>query len=297
MKRYSLYIDESGSGNLTDYSYNNLLLTGIIIEEIHDIEISAYFNYIKKIYKLSEYIPFHSYDLFENSKSKSYLPLNKAVKLINSLTEFIKIIPVKASIYNIDKTKLRFFFGMKGKNDYFSGSEESERWKEIPYEILSSKMFFWFADNLTANSEHRGAIVAESRKEADHALLRSYLRCKTPSQHNSQNMRSASEKMQKRISSIRFEGKIGFWPGLEIADLFSYTAYQVVNKKIRSKHFRDRKFTNLWHAIEKKIYNKKINVATNHTFKTYIPSSRVNKISNKVKQINNKPRESELDTL
>lgn len=289
MKRYSLYIDESGSGNLADYSYKNLLLTGLIVEEIHDFEISAYFNYIKKIYKISEHIPFHAYDLFENSKSESYLPSKKAAKLVESLTEFIKIIPIKVAIYNLDKTKLRSFFGMKEKqNDYFVGNEESGRWKEIPYEILSSKMFFWFADQLNFANENRGAIIAESRKEADHALLRSYLRCKTPLQHNSENIRRASEKMQKRISSIRFEEKIGFRPGLEIADLFSYTSYQVINKKIRSKHFTDRKFTNLWHAIEKKIYNKKINVATNHTFKTYIPSSRVNKISNKIERVNNK---------
>ena len=150
-------------------------------------------------------------------------------------------------------------------------------------------MFFWFANHIAHEKESRGAVVAESRRESDHALLRAYLRCKTPSQHNSRNMRNNSEKMHKGVSSIRFEEKAGFWPGLEIADLFSYVAYQAVTKRIRTKHFTERGFTILWRTIKNKIESKKINEANAHTFQSNISSNRVNKISNKVLAINKKP--------
>ncbi|MFH0854721.1 MAG: hypothetical protein V1891_04485 [bacterium] len=287
MRRYLLYLDESGSGNLAS-DLQNLIITGVIVEDNADSEISGYFNYLKKIYKIPEGTSFHSYDLFENNKSEFFMSTQKAKKLVDSLIEFIKIIPIKLSIHYLDKKKLRNFLGMSdNKKEYFSGSEEAKRWKDIPYEILASKIFFWFSKYVNSvNRTARGAVVAESRRQADHALLRAYLRCKTSSQHNSMNLRKCSEKMQKQISSIRFEEKTGFWPGLEIADLFSYVAYQYVIGKIRSRKFTERNFTLLWRTIKNKIEAKKISEADGHTFNSYISSNRVNKISNKIKSVN-----------
>jgi hypothetical protein len=98
MRRYLLYIDESGSGNLAS-NLQNLIITGVIVEDNADSEISGYFNYLKKIYKLPEDFSFHSYDLFENNKSEFFLPIQKAKKLVDSLIEFIKIIPIYGLIY------------------------------------------------------------------------------------------------------------------------------------------------------------------------------------------------------
>jgi len=284
MERYILYIDESGQGSLSDHT-QNLFLTGVIVEERVDAEISGYFNYIKKIYRLGNE-PFHSYDLFEDQNSSSYLSLKNAQKLVLSLIEFVKIIPIKINIYYLDKKSLRNFLGMGETEDaYFEGSEESRRWLDLPYEILAAKLFFWFAKCINSKNNCRGAVVAESRRESDHAVLRAYLRCKTPSQYNSQNMKNCSEKMQKRISSIRFEEKIGFWPGLEMADLFSYVAYQSKNRKLRKKHFRERNFILLWKEIRHKLEYKKISITNGHTYKTHISPNRVRKISNKVKSV------------
>lgn len=296
MRRYLLYVDESGSGNLADDS-QNLIITGVIMENNADSEISGYFSYLKKIYKLPEGYSFHSYDLFEGNRSGFSLSAQKAKKLVDSLIEFIKIIPIAASIHYLDKKDLREFLGMSyNKKEYFAGSEEPKRWKDIPYEILASKIFFWFAKYVNnADKTARGAVVAESRREADHALLRAYLRCKTPTQLNSINLKRCSEKMQKQISSIRFEEKTGFWPGLEIADLFSYVAYQVVTGKIRSKKFTEKNFTLLWKTIKNKIEFKKISGADGHTFKSYISPNRVHKISNKIKSVDNPPPK--LDSL
>jgi GTP cyclohydrolase II len=96
------------------------------------------------------------------------------------------------------------------KKEYFSGSEEAKRWKDIPYEVLASSIFFWFSKYVNdIDKKARGAVVAESRRQADHALLRAYLRCKTSSEHNSKSLKKCSEKMQRQISSIRFEEKNG----------------------------------------------------------------------------------------
>jgi hypothetical protein len=81
--------------------------------------------------------------------------------------------------------------------------------------------------------------------------------------------------------------KTGFWPGLEIADLFSYVAYQSITGKIRKKTFTEKNFTPLWKTIKNKIESKKISVADRRTFNSYISPNKVSKISNKIKSVNN----------
>lgn len=288
MQRHLLYVDESGSGSLTDYYYSYLFLTGIIIEDKVDLEISAYFNYIKKIYNIPETQAFHSYDLFENIKdSKILLSPKKAKRLVLSLIEFIKVVPIKVSVYYIDKRKLRFFLGMKvGEKSYFRGiQEKSERNQDIPYEILSTKLFFWFSNFLTTKKS-LGAVVAESRDVLDYALLKTYLKGKDTNQFRSENMKVNSERMKNHLTSIRFECKGGFWPTLELADLFSYIAFLKITGKIRKRFSTQRDLNKLWKAIETKIERKRIISSTKHTFQTYLGSGRVNRISKLVKQKN-----------
>jgi len=147
---------------------------------------------------------------------------------------------------------------------------------------MLSKLFFWFADFLRSKNA-KGAIVAESRDYLDQALLRTYLRSKNASQYNSFNLRKKTESMKKYVTSIRFESKEGLWPALELADLVSFLAFQSVNKKIR--HFTSRGIKYIWYNVTKKIDKKCIKKATKGSFKAYISTGRIRKISNYVKSI------------
>ena len=277
MKRYSLYLDESGIADLTNTSYKNFLLTGLVMKHDEDRELSGYFNFLKRRHHLDQEKSFHAYDLFENKYSSKYLSEDKAKRLCLSLSEFIKIIPIKIKVVSVDKNLLKSFLRIKTSDD-LKGSEEKRRDKEIPYEILSAELFLWFS-NFVKKERGRGGIIAESRKNADYTLLRTYLKCHEPNSFRQKSLKKSCENMGRHISSIRFESKIGVWPGLELADIISYISFLKLNKRIRKSQFRKRGLIDVWHQIEKKMEDKKIRSFSNSESSKYINPDRVRKMS------------------
>ena len=273
MKRYTMYLDESGIADLTDKQYPDFLLTGLVLDHDEDSEVSAYFNFIKRKYRLDGERSFHAYDLFENKTSKFYLPDTRAKKLCESLSELINIAPLSISITSLNKAELRNFLNIQGDDD-FKGSEQKKRDKELAYEVLSTHLFFWFG-SLTKKEHARGALVAESRRNADHTLLRTYLRCKEPDTFQLGVLKKSCNDLRGSITSIRFENKIGVWPGLELADLISYVSFLKLYGRIQK--FKHRGLTLLWASVEKKIEKDKIQIITKPGFKKYIHQNRVRK--------------------
>lgn len=279
MKRYTLYIDESGSGELTDHRHDFLILTGLIVEHDEDMKISAYFNYLKLISGLPHNKPFHSYDIFEDNKSPLYLTDVKSTKLADSIRELIKVVPIKINIEYLNKNDLRKFLGMNSESNHYFKMNMKEN-ISLPYEILASKIFFWFADFLKGKKAI-GAIVLESRSELDHPLLKTYLRSKSSAQYSSANLKKKTETMKKYVTSIRFEGKGGLWPILELADLVSYLAYQ--NKNNSMAKLKGRGVSKIWTGIKNQLDDKKIKETNKNGYKAHIPKNRVRKISNYIK--------------
>lgn len=287
MRKYILYIDESGQASLTDFRYSHFVLTGLMLNSSENSDISGYFNFIKRKYGLDKSENFHSFDLFENKKSPYYLSDKDARELSSNLRAFIDTTPLHYNITTLNKRKLRKYF--KFKPESFRGSLERKHDKQIGYDILASKLFFWFAGELS-NHNGIGEIVVESRTRLDVILLEAYLSCCEPTGFLERpNISSLAKKCKNKIASIRFEKKAGVCGGLELADLISYTTYQYLTKNL--KKFEKRGLKEVWFAIKKnKTLPRRsvIKEVKNNEFKKYLTTSRVNRISKIATSLNKK---------
>src|SRR3989344_694234 len=158
MKHSTLFLDESGKSSLAEKQNEPFVLTGVILDENEIIPVEGFFNYIKRKYEIDTVKPFHSYDIFENPGSK--LLRVKARSLMETLTDFIALIPIKVYIVSVDKASFKQALGVKS-NDDFKGSTERKEMKDYPYRIMSSVIFKWFAAYLR-NADSIVQIVVDS---------------------------------------------------------------------------------------------------------------------------------------
>ena len=85
-----MYMDESGTANLSESS-EYFVLSGIVVEETADHDLSAYLRYLKRRHGISEDTSLHAYDLFENKNHTNYLAEAKKCKQFTaSIAEFIE---------------------------------------------------------------------------------------------------------------------------------------------------------------------------------------------------------------
>jgi hypothetical protein len=218
VKHSTLFIDESGKASLIDRKYEDFLLTGVILDDDDLKTVEGFFNYIKRRNGLDLRSPFHSYDLFENPKSK--ISTTQAKVLLSTISDFISIIPIKINIIQANKEMFRKALGVKGDSD-FKGDAKNIEMKELPYRVMAIKLFSWFAEYLE-KSESIGQIVADSRKGGDSQLIKSLTLSKDqPTLITADD----SRRIKERCSAICFAEKNFLSGGLEITDLISYSAF------------------------------------------------------------------------
>lgn len=278
-RKHTIYIDESGIANLAEYKARYFILSAITIEHKADLELSAYFNFIKRKYGVPEDQIFHAVDFFEIRTSSLYLSNKKCQKFVESVAEFLKIAPFEIRIVAIDKKELREIlklpFGYK-----FRGSRAHKEDKEVGYELAARQIFFDFARILKRDKSF-GAIVAESRRGSDDVLLRTFLAVQEAVNfQNNRTLFNLSTTMKDRAVSICFENKHGLRGGLEMTDLISYVAYQKLNRRLST--FKKRGLEVLWDALQQKVVKNKIEVIHKNTLKKLAPD-RIHKISERVR--------------
>src|SRR3989344_7128789 len=145
MKHSTLFLDESGKSSLAEKKNEPFVLTGVILDENEIIPVEGFFEYIKRKYEIPFDKPFHSYHIFENPTTK--LSNLKAKSLVESLADFVSLIPINIKIISIDKEIFKHVLGIKSDSD-FKGSTERKEMREYPYRIMSSEIFKWFAKYL-----------------------------------------------------------------------------------------------------------------------------------------------------
>ncbi len=294
MKKYTLYLDESGSTSFTQETLVsrgvNFAICSIAVEHSEDSSLSAYFEYLKKKHSLGSIKPFHSYDIFENIHSAQYLSPSKSKLLCKSLAEFIEIAPIRFNVFYINREKCRKYFQIKKSitNIEINAHQYGQLIRDLPYDLVSTQALWWFSGDILS-SESRGSVTAESREVDDHALLDSFIRNKAPDNfvifpagHKGhrpfeQKLHQNAVLMRQRVTSLKFENKIAECPGLELADLISYITFQYINKKLNQ--FSDKGVPELWDVIRKKMDNKKPTQIEGLMFSESLCRSRVNKIS------------------
>ncbi len=257
-QKATLYIDESGKSSLKEQKNNPFIMTGVIIDDSEISSIEGFFNYIKRKYKISLDLPFHSYHVFEHPEEK--LSDNKLFELSKNLADFISLIPAQVKVIGIDKQEFKNALGVQSDKD-FKGTKERKRLPEFPYRVMSSALFEWFARYL---NEHNfiGQIICDSRRGADKHLLSTLNQCKDGDVPYFDN--TVSKKIANRITAICFSEKNFLSGGLEITDLISFVTYFKVRRLITAN--KQIGIDKLWEKIRDKINFLKIDEEATRRF-------------------------------
>lgn len=302
-KKFTLYLDESGMPEFTSITGStrsrNFIISAITTDDLEDRNLSGYFEYLKRRHGLTMGTPFHSYDVFENTKSDCYLTPPKARSLVKSLIEFFKLTPLNFRVFYVDKEEVRSYFGINPKlrgKDYsdYDGSAINS----VNYSICAANAFRWFSDKVLAKND-RGAIIAESRDRSDKSLIDAFLDCKDAGMYAQakkmkhqrkcdKELKRMAKLMKIQLTSLKFETKSGECPGLEIADLVSYLTYLNLEGKIDA--FRNKNISKLWNLIKRKMQGRKPHKITGRKCSETLSRNRVHKITNfahKTKNIGN----------
>ena len=225
MNKATLFVDESGKASLADQLNRLFILTGVILDNSEIQTIEGFFNYIKLKFKLPQTQTFHSYDIFENPKTK--LSDTALVNLSKNISEFISLIPVKFHIAWVIKNQFRSALGVKSFND-FKGSPERKEMKDYPYRVAATYIFAKFGEHLE-RSGAIGQIIADSRKGGDHQLLKTLDLCKEKAVSVKDKYHEA---IKNKISAICFAEKGFLSGGLEVADIASYITFNRAMRKM-----------------------------------------------------------------
>jgi hypothetical protein len=241
---YSLFVDESGVADLTDYKYRHFLLIGVTIPNSEMDEVSGYFTFVKRRYTLQEDEPFHTYDLLENPNKK--LPLAKAKQFVTSMCEFIDLIPLEITAIHCDKTRFRKDFKITTEN--LKGSKEAQERRGLIYYLSAYEQLNLYTTFLKEKNS-LGHIHADSRTYQDTDLLQSFWDLKqTRTKKNKTN--EEYQEAKKRLVSITFADKSAFSSGVQIADFVSFVLFSHLQRKISS--FQDIGLNKVLRAIANK---------------------------------------------
>lgn len=227
MELATLFIDESGKASLAEKQNEPFILTGVVLDDNDKQIIEGFFGYIKLKYGIKTNEPFHSYDIYENPKSK--LTDNQLKSLSEKLGEFISLIPIDIYIYKIDKNIFKDSIGVKSLED-LKGSAEKKEIRDYPYRILATKLFIKFGKYLESKNKI-GQIVADSRRGADYQMIKTLSMLKEGAFPLENGIHIL---IKNRLNAITFADKGYLSGGIEITDLISYTSFVRARKLITS---------------------------------------------------------------
>jgi len=171
--------------------------------------------------------------------------------LVETLADFINIIPIQIKVISINKIEFRKILGIRSNND-FNGSQKRKELKEFPYRIMAAKLFKWFADYLHKTG-NIGQIIADAKKGSDDQLIKTLNLCK----ENSGPLKPEDSKLIKeKCTAICFAEKSFLSGGLEITDFISYTSFFHIRKRMYEMNFI--KLSNVWHIIRNILDDNKV---------------------------------------
>ncbi len=245
----SLYIDESGKSSLAQKENEPFLITGVILKDNETQAVEGFFNYIKRKYKIPVDKPFHSYDIYENPRTK--ISESDALALSGTLAEYISLIPIKTTIVVIDKQEFKNVLGIQSNED-FKGHSKRKEMKDFPYRVMASYLFGWFGKDLETEN-CIGQIFSDSRRGGDHQLLKTLHLCK---EKVISFNKGYYEAVRNKVTAICFAEKGYLSGGLEITDLISYVTFFRARRLISTK--QNIGLDLIWNEIKQRSTFKKI---------------------------------------
>lgn len=254
----TLYLDESGKSSLAEQENEPFIITGVILNDDEINTVEGYFQYIKRKYEpIALDKPFHSYEIFENPKTK--LDDAQLRQLSANLAEFISLIPITINVTVISKNEFKLALGVKSVDD-FKGDKKRKEMKDYPYRLMAAYHFEIFARYLD-KEDKIGQILADSRRGADAQLLKTLNLCKESRVKFNQGYARA---VKTRIQAISFAEKNFLSGGLEITDLISYVSFFRA-RRILSQH-EEIGVKKIWEVIRSRAKFKKFSKANVRKF-------------------------------
>jgi hypothetical protein len=226
MRKYTLFIDESGKSSLLSKETEPFIITGVILEDKEISTVERFFIYIKSKYNIDTTKPFHSYHIFENIHTK--LPNYKLKKLSKTLGDFLSLIPIQVTVLKVDKTVFKKAIGLTSTTQC-KGSKKRKAIPKLTYQLTVSLLYKWFAQTLKSN-DGLGQVIVDSSRKYNTSILKTWNLCQEG--HLPMINGKLSELIKDRVTTLCFAEKCFLSGGLEITDLISYITFFHVRELI-----------------------------------------------------------------
>lgn len=250
MSEHILYFDESGTANLAQYRDKYFIIATLSVEANADYELSGYLKHLKRRYGFQETETLHAFELFEDESSPSYFKDHALCKrFTESIAEFIDNASFEIGAYVIDKDMLRKIIGTPDGYKFKGGRKHAED-KDFPYEILTKKIVFDYA-NYLKKTKGMGLIVAESRGNADSVVIKSFNEAQNNAEDDNPRIKTKKQYIRDRIHSICFANKKSVRSGLELVDIISYCINLDLSGKIKTRDSKG--IRQMWGRIKQKL--------------------------------------------
>ena len=291
---YVLFIDESGKSKFSDVG-DHFLLCGLVINKDLNTALSNYMVSLKNKSGIPPDKNIHAFDLFEDEKIRG-----KRLKITKIITFFERLLRL------IEGCEFRCYIVQVDKRPYINRIEKTARKNKIRpeiitkylmlhdihdllYESLTSKLILEFGHFLH-QEESIGEIMAESRRQDDHAALEAFVAATQSSNYLPEtHYEMWSKHSFERIHGLTFQNKKGLSFGLEIADLFAWAHLNSafgVSRPVSSKAKLSRinkRLLRVEKLLEGSLRKRKVETMTPAKIKT-VASKRVTEFANKLKE-------------
>jgi len=242
LDNYILFIDESGKSKFSDIG-DHFLLCGLIINKDLHSALSSYMISLKEKSDIPTSGNIHAFDLFEDEKirvegDKKRIAYSKINTFFTRLSHIVQGSEIVCLVVRMDKRPYKEMISKTARRKKVSDSAiinylKREGLHDFLYETLARRLILEFGYFLEKKDAH-GEVVAESRRQDDHAVLEAFLSATTTSKYRPEAIYHEWSKFSfKRIHGLTFQNKKGLSFGLEIADLFAWSHFNSHYKRQR----------------------------------------------------------------
>ncbi len=232
MKTYTVYIDESGTPELTDHKSSHILLCGVLLDSSVEDHFLFLIQRIKSKYGLDHGTHIHAVDVFEKKSKPSYLGLTKRRKkndlrklFREEMWELIREFNIKYHVVSIPKDLVKKSLRLhklsdKGENWIGNWNYYARIDRQLPVDIGANVIYRWAFSQIGKDDKLK--IVFESRS-GDAFSLRNFGYVTGNNIFSSKHMAAFGIHAKKSVTSITFATKGVQAVGLELADFIAYT--------------------------------------------------------------------------
>lgn len=291
---YIFFLDESGKSKFSDIG-DHFLLCGLIINKNLHTALSSYMVSLKEKSGIPSDKNIHAFDLFEDEKIMGKrIKINKINTFFERLLKLVEGCEFKCFIVQVDKRPYIRKIERAAKRNKVSLKAITNYLKlhdihDLLYESLSRRLILEFGHFLD-QEDSVGEIMAESRRQDDHATLEAFVAATQSSNYLPETLYETWSKQSfTKIHSLTFQNKKGLSFGLELADLFAWAhlnneigVTRPVDTNTKMKRIKKR-LSEVEKLLGDSLRKKKVEIMTIQKIKS-VAKDRVSEFAKKLKE-------------